>query len=265
MKLIYNKFIQAAIIIALIFTSVCVIRPLVTESNLYNSYSTSLDEKRDTVLSLTAACSTASAAITLIPGDTGTPIAEKLADFSSYFLIILCAVFLEKYLLVLTGYATFALIIPAVGIIILIQIFKEEESVFLHKLATKLLIFGVAILLVIPASLTVSNIIEDTFENHISETIETAEVTSQEIQDHQNDKTWYQKLTGAYDSATDYLETILNKFVESVAIMIVTACVIPILTLILFYILTKIILGIEIPMPKLSMPKHSFTKPNSSI
>lgn len=72
-----------------------------------------LDEKKDTVLELTVAATATSALITLIPGDVGTPIAEKVADLSGYLLIVLCAVFLEKYLVTLTGYAAFKLFIPA--------------------------------------------------------------------------------------------------------------------------------------------------------
>ena len=64
---------------------------------------TALEEKQATVLELSAASAAASAAITLIPGDTATPIADKLADLSSHFLIVLCAIFGEKYLLTITG------------------------------------------------------------------------------------------------------------------------------------------------------------------
>ena len=55
-----------------------------------------LEEKQTTVLELSAASAAASAAITLIPGDTATPIADKLADLSSHFLVVLCAIFLEN-------------------------------------------------------------------------------------------------------------------------------------------------------------------------
>ena len=72
-----------------------------------------LAEKQETVLELTAAATAASAAITLLPGDTATPIAEKLADLSGYFLIVLCAIFLEKYLLTITSYVSFTVLPPA--------------------------------------------------------------------------------------------------------------------------------------------------------
>ena len=40
----------------------------------------SLDEKKQTVMELTAASTVTSALITLLPGDTATPIAEKMAE-----------------------------------------------------------------------------------------------------------------------------------------------------------------------------------------
>ena len=67
----------------------------------------SLDEKKSTVTGLAAASISVSSAITLIPGDTATPIANELADLSTYFMVILSAVFLEKYLLTIIGFIVF--------------------------------------------------------------------------------------------------------------------------------------------------------------
>ena len=47
-------------------------------------------------MKLTAASTAASAAVSALPGDTGSAIAEKLADLTSDFLIVLCAIMLEK-------------------------------------------------------------------------------------------------------------------------------------------------------------------------
>ena len=69
-----------------------------------------LNEKQATVMKLTAASTAASAAVSALPGDTGSAIAEKLADLTSDFLIVLCAIMLEKYLLTITGYAVFRFI-----------------------------------------------------------------------------------------------------------------------------------------------------------
>ena len=87
----------------------------------------SLDDKKTTALELTAAATAASAAITLIPGDAGTPIADKLADLSSYFLIVVCAIYLEKYLVTITGLAAFKLLIP-IGCILLSLLVLEFKK-----------------------------------------------------------------------------------------------------------------------------------------
>ena len=89
----------------------------------------SLDEKKATVLELTAATTATSALITLLPGDIGTPIAEKVADLSGYLLIVLCAVFLEKYLVTITGYAAFKIFIPAACVLYAANMMVRNRSV----------------------------------------------------------------------------------------------------------------------------------------
>ena len=99
----------------------------------------SLDEKKTTVMELTAASTAASAAITLIPGDVGTPIADKLADLSGYFLIVLCAIYLEKYLVTVMGYAAFKILIPLACVFFSVYVaFRKEVW---RGLAKKFLLF----------------------------------------------------------------------------------------------------------------------------
>ena len=77
-------FIAAALVIALL--SWLVVSGFASSTDFHKSTLAELEEKQTTVLELSAASAAASAAITLIPGDTATPIADKLADLSSYFL-----------------------------------------------------------------------------------------------------------------------------------------------------------------------------------
>lgn len=91
-----------------------VISRVTSSPKIYSSTISSLDNKKETVMALSAAAATTSAAITLLPGDTMTPIADKMADLTSYFLIILCVIYLEKYLLPILGYLVFGILIPIV-------------------------------------------------------------------------------------------------------------------------------------------------------
>ena len=72
----------------------------------------SIDEKKTTVTNMTTAALAASAAISALPGDTGSAIANELADLSSKCGIVLGALVFEKYMLPITGFIAFGGLIP---------------------------------------------------------------------------------------------------------------------------------------------------------
>lgn len=247
---------------------------------------TSLDEKKNTVLELTMAATATSAVITLLPGDIGTPIAEKVADLSGYLLIVLCAIFLEKYLVTITGYAAFKIFIPAACVLFATNLFVSNRS--LDRLARKLLVFGICIFLVVPSSVKISDLIEHTYQAQIEATLEEAKgteqllensveaeasdntaestvsgnQTSQSQQTAENSNLW-QKAKDALSSAKESVasvvenvtisseelvrkvETSLSHFVEAVAVMLITSCVIPLLVLFVFFWLIKILVDAD--------------------
>lgn len=220
----------------------------------------SLDDKQETVMKLTAASTAASALISAIPTDAGTPIAEKIADLSSYFLIVLCAIFLEKYLVTITGYATFAILIPLACALFAANVYFHKEVI--NRLVAKILLFGLALFAVIPMSVAVSNMIESTYEESINETITNAqEMTSEISEDAKEDEDdLWGKITSTVKNtvsdASSKLEGMFNNFMEALAVMIVTSCVIPILVLLFLVWIVKIILGVDINMPSMPRRKH---------
>ena len=102
-----------ALLLALAAASLTVGRAWLTSADTYAGCIESLDEKKATVMSLTAAATAASAAITVIPDDIGTPIAQKLADLSAWLMLILGTLYLEKYLLTLIGGVVTCVLVPA--------------------------------------------------------------------------------------------------------------------------------------------------------
>ena len=56
-----------------------------------------MDKKTSTVTKLTALATGTSAAITAMPDDIGTTIAEHLMDLNSSLLVVLIALFIEKF------------------------------------------------------------------------------------------------------------------------------------------------------------------------
>lgn len=210
----------------------------------------SIDDKVSTVLTLTAASTALSAGITFLPDDAATPIAEKLADFSGYFLLILCVLYAEKYLLSVVGLASFRVIVPIIcGLVFLSMFWKPRE---LKQLAFKLGAFGLALLLVIPSGLWVSDRIYDTYRSSIDKTIAEAQSFTSETAELSltTDEGLFNKLlSGISETVTTLFSKvtgIVNKFVEALAVLIVTSCIIPVLVLLFFLWLVKMLTGIDI-------------------
>lgn len=242
MNLNSKKIVAVIIPLVIACLSVFVLAKPASSPETYAKTIASLDDKKTTVMELTAASTAVSAAITLIPGDTATPIAEKLADLSTYFLVVLCAIYLEKYMLTLAGFAVFKILIPVVCLLFVVNVFWKND-VFV-RLIKKLSVFSLSLLLVVPASVKVSEFIQNTYEASINATIESAKEMSNELEDEGEKNLWDRIKDGA-SSAVKKVEQSLNQFVEALAVLIVTSCIIPILVLIFFVWLMKILLGID--------------------
>ena len=271
-----KKILFALIPIVIALPSFFVIARFTSSTEFNAKTIQSLDDKKTTVMELAAASTAASAAITLIPGDVGTPIANKLADLSSYFLIVLCAIYLEKYLVTITGYAAFKILVPIACVFFSGYLLWRKE--ILRVVAQKFLLFGLAVYLVIPASVKVADMIETTYASSIESTIETAKQTTDEIESEtgesgqvddksSNEKSQsdsdsdskenaggffsglFNKVQEGVSTATANVENVLNNFIEALAILLVTSCLIPILVLIFFVWLVKMLLGLNIDIP----------------
>ena len=206
-----------------------------------------IDNKIETVLKLTATSTLASAGVSAIPGDTATPIAEKLADFTEYFLAILCVLYAEKYLLTILGVGAFKIIIPVACAIFAVGLFWNPLG--MKKLGLKLAVFGLALYFTIPISLNVSDMIYDTYKDSIDMTITSAEALTDETsefaaaEDEGTIKAILKGLSETVGGLNDKAAGILKQFVETLAVLIVTSCVIPILVIVFMIWMTKILLG----------------------
>ena len=300
-----KKRIAAVVLLLVAILSVTVIGKYASAPENHQKTIASLDEKKQTVMELTAASTVTSALITLLPGDTATPIAEKMADVSGYLLIVLCAIYLENYLVTITGYVAFTYLIPAACVLWILNLFFANATV--RKLAAKLAVFGIAIFLVVPASVKISDLIGDTYQAQIEATIEDAKSTQNilENSDPGNDTGEAEIGTGTTEAATantqektnsesgsvsnifdwakdafssakdsvanvvenvtisteelvQKVENSLNHFIEAVAVMIITSCVIPMLVLLLFFWMVKIVLDVDLSGIKIRgmLPEH---------
>lgn len=249
-----ETIIKAVIPIIIAVISIFVLSRFAASPDFHAATIESLDDKKTTVMELTAASTAASAAITLLPGDTATPIADKLADLSTYFLVVLCAIYLEKYLVTITGYVTFVILIPTACAMLTVSVLLKRN--IWKAIATKLIIFGITIFLVVPASVKVANMIEETYNSSIEKTLESAKQTTGEIEEDAGQENKgglsgiLSSMKDGVSNVTKKVENVLNNFIEALAVMLVTSCVIPIIVLLFFVWLIKMVFGVTISLPR---------------
>ena len=247
----WKIWLVTAICILIAAVSFFFLARILSSPETYAGIMASIDDKVETVLKLTASSTAASAGITAIPGDAGTPIAEKLADFSEYGILILCVLYAEKYLLAILGSGVFRFIIPISCVLYPLGFFRDLEGI--KPILKKIAIVSLTLYFVIPLSVHISDRIYETYQTSIDNTISAAEelvddaALLEESQAEQNaiQRIWNQ-LTDSAANLADRAAEILNRFIESLAVMIVTSCIIPLLVLIFALWLINQVMGINI-------------------
>lgn len=255
------KVIQIVVCVILIIVSMTFLAKGAGNPNSYKNTIESLDKKTSTVTKLTALATGTSAAITAMPDDIGTTIAEHLMDLNSSLLVVLIALFHYKYLLIIIGKAVFSIIIPWGLCTRIIGILRENKE-FAFK-SINIILAGILLFAAIPSSVILSNEIEKIYNINLDEAIESGEnakTSSEDVtestksEDEEADKGNFfsntiskvtDAVSGAVTGALDKGEEFLETLTESLAVLIVTSCVIPLLTVVFFLWLIKMCIGLD--------------------
>ena len=248
---------KLAVPVLIALLSFFVISTYVSSSAYTDRLTETIDANRDSVMKLTASSTSVSVAITALPGDFATPIAEKLADLSIGFMIVLCAIYIEKFLIAITGLVVFKWMIPVACLLYLAAVLIKKER--LKSIAYKIVVLAFAIVIIIPASVSVTKVVRDKYGSSIDETINSAELSADLIRESMGTEEVtedtakglgkvIENLKNAGDSIASgtsefmkYLEKLTTRFVDAVAILIVTSCIIPILVILGIAWLIKVI------------------------
>ena len=225
-----------------------------TATESYDGTIASIDQKTKQVLALSASAVVISTGISALRDDMGSPIADKLADFTGYFLLILCVLYTEKNALTILGFAVFKIIIPIACLLGIYSVFKGSNTS--RRVAWKLAVFSLAVFAAIPISLRVSDMV---YENH-KEIVEIALTDTNQMDDQSTqiseaggDKSKIASLfTGWKETISGFINKgaqIVNQLVESIAVFVVTTCVIPLLVLVFILWLVKVLFGVAIAYP----------------
>ncbi len=255
-------------IIALIFTAIfsfTVLASRVPKTEFIQTSIENIDDSKTTVMEFTGAALAASLAITALPDDFGSSLADTLSEMNNYFVIILTALFLERIIAVNGVGIAFTYMIPAACMLgILGLVFRRN---FLKDLGVRLSILAIALVLVVPCSTHLSKAVGAEYLSYVDSTIEETENGSEKINELQGsgdaDSSFLEKLSDAIKTAINsvsdllnYFNNIIKKCINSIAILMVTNILIPVLTLIFFWWLTKQLFHVDLSAYVLRFPRR---------
>ena len=277
-----NKKLQIGFIVALVVLALLsgfVARPHFADTKTWDSTIEVIDQKKGNVLALTTSCVALSAGITALPGDTGTPVAEQLAQLSGNLGIVLAVLYLEKYLLTILWSVGLGILIPFSLILFAVSLGihgRWSTSAVLRRVATRVLVVAMIGMALVPAGVWVSQKVDETYRVSIEQaeqkaadaaeksdtagkSTETSSKSSKK-NDTTESKNVLEQLTDGASSLvtsvtsgakqmTDEIVRQVTDLIEGVIVMIVTSCVIPLLVLVAFLWLGHVLLGIDISGP----------------
>ena len=232
----------------------------------------SVEESSNTVMKFSAATLSTSLAISALPDDFATPLADSLADMNIYFIAILVMLHFEQLLIRYGVKLAFAIAIPvACGIGILSILLKKE---LLKGIAARVAVLGLAVALVVPCSTHITNYVATDLtayvENTIADTEDGADKLNEAMDGGTEEQTIFEKLSDLFQTAINDMSNLLTHFqntirkcMNSIAILILTNCLMPIVNFFILKWILKETFHIALPMPQMRR-KHHFESGSGS-
>ncbi len=242
------KLLKTLVSIFIMVLSRFVLATIIPETEFVQQSVEHLEESESTVMDFSGATIAVSLAITALPDDFATPLATTISDMNGYFVFIFVVLFVEKLIVLEGTKLSFAYMIPAACLLYILSILSKKD--FFKKFATKLVILGISIVVVIPFSVHVTEYVGAEYLSYVDETIAEAEAGADKVTEimgtSDGDATIFEKLSDAFKTAMDgmsdllkYFENVIKKCVNAIAIMLVTTFVLPLLNLFFFRWLLK--------------------------
>ena len=257
----WMRIVAFTLILIFMLGSMTVMAKKFTDPQTYSKTIQSIDEKKLTVLGVSASLAGISTALSSVPGDAASPLAEELMDLSSCLVLVICVLVLEKSLLTVFGSASCYVLFPIACIFALVFLFKRKQ--IFAAWAIKFAVLGLALLTIVPAAMRISDYIYEVNQVTIEQNVDfdTEDTTAETDANPDEDLPWYNKLwnsvTGAVKDAADAITDMgekaieegkkaLSNFTDAVTVFIIAYCAIPVFVVFLFLWLLKILFGINV-------------------
>ena len=225
----------------------------------------SVEASSDTVMKFSAATLATSLAISALPDDFATPLADSLADMNIYFVGILVVLLLEKLLILYGMKMAFGIAVPLACLVGAVAVWSKKHA--LKNFAVRICALGLAVAFVVPCSTHLTKVVASDMRQYVETTIQETESGANKLneatQGNTEEQNMFEKLSDLFQTAIRDISDLLLHFrnsirscMNSIAILILTDCVIPVLTFFVLKWVLKETFQIVIPMPAEAIRRH---------
>ena len=213
----YKKIMIVALLTLLAVISITKIAPAAADPANHKHSIEQTEEKIASVMTLSGGAAATSATLSLLPGDMCTPLAEQLAELAKYFLIPLACLF------------------------VCIAVVAGKQN--LTRTAVKIALIGVIIFGIVPASVKLSDMVYQTQASKVNDAID--DYNNLEIEGDA-ESGLFNEFSTITTETIENVSSFMDNLLESLAVMIVTSCVIPLLVFFFLVWLVKIVFSANI-------------------
>ena len=262
-----EKMVKILAIVFLMVFSFTVLTHVIPESKFVQDTVKHLEDSQNTIMKFSGTTIATSLSLSALPNDFASPLASTVSDLNTYFIFIFAVLFVEKLLVIEGIKIALVWMIPAACVLGILAIVFEKEM--FKNFAKKLLILGISVIMVVPMSTHFTETVCADYLTYVDETIEEADAGAGKINEimaeGNEEATFFDKLSDAFKTAISdvndllaYFKNVVKKCVNSVAVMIVTTFVLPMLVMLLFRWLLTELFALHLPAPKVSikLPKE---------
>ena len=258
------RIIAAVCLLLAAILSISVLSPILSSPEFHAEQIELIDDKKMVAMSMSAAVTAASVAITAIPDDMGTTVADELDDLTAILFLIVCVLYLEKYMLTILSFFSFSGLIPAACVLLGINLFLRRDS--LRIWTNRLIALSLVFICIVPLSVGFTAMLDETFSESIDQTFDAVyRIVEIDAQSDENTNAFVKFFESVKETVVDTLDAakkMLSLFIDAVAILVVTSCLIPLLTAFIFVWSIKTIFRVPMDVTKTLKSAQQLIKKN---
>lgn len=236
----------------------------IPEASFVRSSYEHVDENRGTVMKLSAATLSTSLAMSALPDDFSSPLAKTLSDMNIFFVGILVILFLEEILILYGIKLAFAFAVPVACGLWLLSILLNMNS--LKNFGVRLIALGLAVAFVVPCSTHITEYVAADLTRYVESTIQETEDGANKLNEAMDggtqDQSMFEKLSDLFQTAIRdisdlmlHFQNTIRRCMNTIAILILTNCVMPLLTFFVLRWVLKETFHIVLPAMPIKSPR----------